>query len=282
MRNAKPAIFCLTFFCTFFSSCGTSEKDLEKSLTGNWLILYPDHQLTSAHQREVYAKYQDSILALYGLKLITLDANGAFKELDSLENPPGKWMITQDSLLKIREGGKGFNPFNTALTSFQDSALLLTQYLPLQDEKIKVVWHLKKVKDDDSIAAKLFSSEANAWRKKPLTPQTADAVKKRLGAMLSYYAGYFDLVGKSSAYFAPVRVPLPFRYYQHAIGLKTEMPVAFINLFYNEAEAATAYNLLEQALNLYKGDFSWGGNLVQEYSAFLKKLAAWLNRTYSQ
>ncbi|GAA4728872.1 hypothetical protein [Flavisolibacter ginsenosidimutans] len=281
MRIAKPVIFCLTLFCTFFSSCGTSEKDLAKSLAGNWLILYPDHRLTTAHQREVYAKYQDSILALYGLKLITLDANGSFKEIDSLEKPPGKWMISQDSLLKIREAGKGFNPFNTALTNLKDSELLLTQYLPLQNEKIKVVWHLKRL-EEDSLVAKLFSSEANAWRKIPLSLQSIIAIKKRLAAMLNYYADYFDLVGKSSAYFAPGRVPLPFRYYQHGMGLKTEMPVAFVNLFYNEAEAATAYNLLAQALNLYKDDFSWGENLVQEYSAFFRKLAGWMSRDYSR
>jgi hypothetical protein len=281
MRNAKPFVCFLSFVCLLFVSCNPSEKDLAKSLAGNWLILYPDHQLTTTRQREVYAKYQDSILALFGLKLITLDANGTFNEMDSVEKAPGKWMITEDSLLKIREGGKGFNPFNTALTNLRDSEVLLTQYLPLQDEKIKVVWHLKKI-EEDSVMAKLFSAEANAWRKKPSSPQSTEALKKRLASILNYYANYFDLVGSASAYFAPVRVPLPFRYYQHAIGLKTEMPAAFVNLFYSQAEAATAYEWLAQALTVFKDDFSWGGNLVQEYSAFLKKLAAWLNRDYER
>ena len=251
-------------------SCGT--KDVATAVTGRWLILYPDHKLTSQHQREVYGRYQDSLLRLYGLKLVSLDADGSFQETDSFQKPAGKWLLWGDSLLKIREGGKGFNPFTATYSGIREGETLLLQYLPLEDEKIKLVWHLKKVEDDEQTAA-LFSDTANAWRKIPAAPETPPAQRRRLAATLNYYAAYFTLVGTEARYFAPGRVPLPMGYYQHAVSLKTAMPEAFVRLFYNEGDAATACALLKQAIQAEKGNFPRDKNFVLEYGLFLKKLA---------
>ena len=122
---------------------------------------------------------------------------------------------------------------------------------------------------------KLFSSEANHWRKKPTAPEPESAIRKRLVSLLKYYSDYFKLVSKESSYFLVSRVPLPFRYYQHAIGLRDMQP-AFVNLFYNEDDAKKAYTILEQTINALTGKFDWNENFVVEYGLSLKKMANWL------
>src|SRR4051812_14150212 len=103
-----PYLFFL-LLCLVQLSCGSKKRDLFEDLKGNWLILYPDHRLSSSEQREVYGRHQDSIVNLYGLKLISLAENGDFNEVDSMFRPSGKWILTTDSQVKIREGGRGFN-----------------------------------------------------------------------------------------------------------------------------------------------------------------------------
>lgn len=274
-RTAFAILWPLLFACLFFYSCGLRSKGAADALAGHWLILYPDHKLTSLHQREVYGHYQDSLVRLYGLKLITLDANGSFAEADSLQTA-AKWMVWEDSLVKIREGGMGFNPFTTTYGGIQNDEALLVQYPRLENEKIKVVWHLKKIDEDEQVQA-LFSAEANAWRKKPTTPETLTAMRKRLASMLKYYAAYFALIGNEAIYFAPARIPLPFGYYQHAVHLRTKLPDAFVRLFYNEAAAAAARALLQQAVNAEGSAFQRDKNFVIEYGLFFKKLARWLD-----
>lgn len=268
----KHVVACL-FFCSLpaLFSCG-KQSDAATALTGHWLILYPDHKLTSQHQRDVYGRYQDSLLRLYGLKLITLGADGSFQEADSLLKPPGKWLLWGDSLVKIREAGKGFNPFNTTYSGVQEGEALLTQSLLLENERIKLVWHLKKVENGEN-AASLFSDSLNAWRKIPPAPETGDAMRKRLAAMLHYYAVYFRLVGTEARYFAPGRVPLPLIYYQHAVSVKAVMPDAFEHLFYDDLEAAEAFVLLKQAVEEEKNNFPRDKNFVLEYGLFFEKLA---------
>lgn len=271
MKTVLPCrVLLFSLACLFVVSCAHN-NDPEKDLAGHWLILYPDHQLTSPHQRRVYGRWQDSIVSLYGLKLITLAPDGRFLETDSLLRPHGRWLLTPDSLLKIREGGKGFNPFNTRLGGRQNGELLLTQYLPLEDEKIKVVWHLKKIESDEP-AARLFSAEANAWRQRPASPEPKKMLQKRLAAALAFYGDYFALVGKEATYFSLARVPLPLRFYQHAVVLAPQPSPAFTALFYNDADAATAYRLLEKSLAA-TGDYPSAENYVAEYGLLLKKWA---------
>lgn len=266
----------MRFYCflllLFGFGCGNQKQNTRDALTGNWLILYPDHRLTSYSQREVYGRYQDSLITLYGLKLIKLEGDGRFVEIDSIRPKGAKWNF-QDSVFRVQEGGKGFNPFNTTFTDLENDTLKLTQFLTLEDEKVKLVWHLKKI-DDDAKEASLFGAEANSWRKVPSAPESPEAMRKRLAAMLDFYGDYFTLVSKESIYFSPARVPLPFHYYQHAIGLQEQFRPDFVRLFFNEGDALRAHSLLKQALNA--NSFPRGDNFVTEYGLFLKKLAKWM------
>ena len=265
----------IIMYSLFVSGCSSpGAKDLSEILPGNWLIVFPDHQLKSQEERKAYGKYQDSIVGLYGLKLLSIKENGEFVEIDSLLKVPARWTAGKDGQLVVQEGGKGFNPFKISFKEFSNDTLRMVQYLSLDDEQIKLVWHLKKI-SADSQAAKLFFSEANHWRKKPTAPEPESAIRKRLVALLNYYSDYFKLVSDESSYFLVSRVPLPFRYYQHAIGLR-EMPPAFVNLFHNEEDAKKAHAILGQTINALANRFEWDENFVVEYGLFLKKMANWL------
>src|SRR5829696_4776692 len=65
-------LFSAFCFLLFVSCNGDSNKNPAEAMTGNWLILYPDHHLKTRSERDVYGKYQDSIVNLFGLKLISL------------------------------------------------------------------------------------------------------------------------------------------------------------------------------------------------------------------
>ena len=174
-----------------FIGCKSSGPDeLSKILPGHWLIVFPEHKLYSQYQRELYSQNQDSIVNLYGLKLISFKNNGTFYETDSFFKAPGKWILNNKSQFMMREGGKGFNPFKTSFLGFDNDTLRLAQMLQLGGEEIKLVWHLKKISDSDS-AANLFLPESNAWRRPPSNPESEQAIKKRLIAMLTYYGNYF-------------------------------------------------------------------------------------------
>jgi hypothetical protein len=262
---------CLLLAVSFLFSCSSEKDDMKASLTGNWLILYPDHHLRTRSEREVYGRYQDSMVNLFGLKLISFNAEGKFMEIDSLFQIRGQWTLLNEKELQLREGGKGFNPFNTTIDRLENDTLRLVQQLPLENEKIKVVWHLKKV-DEDTVAQKLLAPQANEWRKKPGRPETEPEIRKRLVGLLNYYSNYLKLVSKESSYFLKSRIHLPFQYYQHALGMKKEMSPGFIHLFYDENDARKAYTILSQTVDRLAGQFEWGENFVVEYALFFKRM----------
>jgi len=272
LRFVLPMLICL-----MVCSCDTFNwKKPSEAIRGNWLIIFPDHRLKTTQEREVYGRHQDSIVSLYGLKLVSLSATGTFTEIDSVLKPPGRWTFTNDSLLRIQEGGRGFNPFTAAFKKFDKDTLQVIQNLALGGEKIKLVWHLKKIEDDGE-GAMLFDVAYNNWRKRPTAPEPSATMRKRLAAILDYYATYFTLISKEATYFVPVRVPLPLHYYQHGIGMNSNLSPAFKALFYNEADAAKAYAILQQGMRS-TDVASTGDNYVVEYGLFLKKMAEALEK----
>lgn len=93
--------------------------------------------------------------------------------------------------------------------------------------------------------------------------------------MLDYYSTYYFLVDRESSYFIPSRVMLPFRFYQHAIGLRplTEKS-SFMKLFYDSAQAAKAHLSLDIAMGKLRGRFpSDGESFIHEYASYMKLMA---------
>lgn len=226
----------LLYSCTFLKK---EKKDFSKAIVGDWLILYPDHEIANAEQRKLYTAAQDSIVALLGLKTISFRDKGMFVQTDSLFKPPGKWNLNpENNNLFIRNGGKGLDFFAGNLTGIHHDTMQIVETIVLGDQKIKLTWFLKRITDKKSLA--LFDEDKNWWRKKPGF-ETDTQLRKRVKAMLQYYSLYYEIVSKESAYFSQSRVFLPFKYYQHSMGLRTFNGKSnFCSFFYTTQQAEQA------------------------------------------
>lgn len=102
-------------------------------------------------------------------------------------------------------------------------------------------------------------------------------MKRRLAEMLTFYGNYFGLVSSQANYFLRGRVPMPFTYYQHAIGIRTDSLPAFENFFYNTEQASKANKILAQTVRKLRYDFPDDQNFGIEYGLFFKKMATKLS-----
>jgi hypothetical protein len=262
--------------CLLFSSCTflkKEKKDFSKAIIGDWLILYPEHELTNAEQRKLYTAAQDSIVALLGLKTISFRDKGVFLQTDSLFKPPGKWNLNpENNNLFIRNGGKGLDFFAGNLTGIHHDTMQIVETILLDDEKIKLTWFLKRISDKKALT--LFDGEKNWWRKKSGI-ETDVQLRKRIKAMLHYYSLYYEMVSKESAYFSQSRVFLPFKYYQHSMGLRAFNDKSnFSHFFYTTQQAEQAHAILSGAMDKIRNkSFPSGKDFVIEYAMFMNKLA---------
>jgi hypothetical protein len=261
---------CLIASCTFLKK---EKKDFSKAVIGDWLILYPDHEIVNAEQRKLYTTAQDSIVDLLGLKTISFRDKGVFFQTDSLFKPHGKWNLnTENNNLFIRNGGRGLDFFAGNLTGIHNDTMQIVETIALGDQKIKLTWFLKRIIDKKSLG--LFEEGENWWRKKPGI-ETDEQLRKKVKAMLRYYSLYYDVVSRESAYFSQSRVFLPFKYYQHGMGLRAFNDNSNFSRFFSTAQQAEqAHAILSGAMNkLRHKSFPSGRDFVIEYALFMGKLA---------
>lgn len=266
--------YVILFFLTLAIACNQADEhtDVQKALTGNWFVLYPEDVLVTDEQEKVYAAIQDSLTGLKCLKLVSFSPNGEFSQLDSIDIK-GRWGTKENENVLVYDGGRGFDNFKSTFTGLKDDILQLTEIVNSGGEKIKLIWHLKKI--EDGYATQLFTPAMNEWRRKPLKPESDDELKKRLVQVLEYYSIYFQLIADESSYFIPGRVILPVNFYQHGIGLKKfDMESKFTSLFYSSEQAEMAYYILKGAFNRAKFDTPKElKSYSAEYALMLKELA---------
>ncbi|HET6994094.1 MAG TPA: hypothetical protein VFI06_03880 [Chitinophagaceae bacterium] len=256
-----------------YTSCKqiTGAEKKHRDLQGNWLITSPDHKLKNNRQEIIYSKIQDSSVELISLKLISLSEKGVFRQMDSVEKR-GKWGMSTDNVVFIENGGKGFDNFNARFTSYKDGLLELTEFVEAEDEKIELVWSLKKV--SDKFSSKLFDDENNKWRIRPTHRETEGQIKQRLSDMLRYYSDYYSLVTEESSFFVTTRVFLPFKFYQHGMGIKPfDEESYFVRLFYDKAQAEQAWKYLKLMMSALRHDFPKREDFLQEYAAFMETMS---------
>jgi hypothetical protein len=187
-------------------------------MIGNWLIVAPQHILKTDNERKVYAKAQDSIINLFGLKLISFTEEGKFIQIDSIFAKPGAWAM-DSLLLNIKSEGLGFERFAGRFAGVVNDTIMITEFIKLGNEEVKLVWNLKKI-------------------------------------------------------FSPLRVFLPFQYYQHGVGLKEFWPYdSFVNNFFDVADAKKAYDMIKLAMMKIEDDpFPSGENFVIEYARYFERV----------
>jgi hypothetical protein len=270
----------LLLLVLWFTGCKSAKKEVtvQDVVTGNWLIVYPDHAMLNEKQRKLYGKVQDSIVNLFGLKLISFTGKGEFVQMDSLYGGRGKWKLMPDNSIAIGLAGRGFDKFKADFATYKNGVLEMIESVISDNKSFPLVWHLKKIDKEDKEDF-LFNEKNNWWRKKPLQPEVDEGIKKRVVAMLKYYAVYFAFVSRESSYFSPFRVLLPFKYYSHGIGLKDfKEDGPFANHFYSAAEAKTAHQFIADAMNGIRGEFPSGEDFVIEYSKYFDLLGEQLEK----
>lgn len=269
---------CSLLFASVLFSCGAKTKTKtsgdRSAISGQWIIIRPEHVIYTQHAYEAYTSLtRDSLLNAFGLKVLEFGGNGEFFEGDSILSPPAKWMVKDNGEFLIDGGGEGFRRFRGGFDGIRNDTMLISENLALPGDTVKIIWHLVRL---DASAKPLFDKAANWWRNKPTASEDTAALAKRVKAMLEYYAVYFSEVSKTASYFSQLRVPLPFRYYQHAVGLKPfKEDLPFNAFFYNNEDAEKAHTLLSNAIR--KGEdekLKAGKDFVIEYAAFFKKFAA--------
>jgi hypothetical protein len=256
----------------FLSACKTNPSTPTKpdTLTGNWLIISPDHRLKNDFQKTTYGRMQDSIVGLKGLKLVRFNASDEFQQVDSSFGISGNWKLVDNQII-IQRGGKGFEPMKASILDFVKDTLRMVETILLPGDSVQLVWYLKKI-PAGSAANSLFSFQENQWRIKPKSPGTDETIRKKTAAILHFYAGYFELISIEAMYFSPKRVFLPLRYYQHGIGLKPlSDSKVFSALFYDLNDAQKAYAMLSAAIRK-EPSFPKGENYVIEYARYLRQL----------
>jgi hypothetical protein len=263
----------LLFILLIEVGCKPGSNNIHAKLSGNWFIVYPDEDLKNKQQEKIYAAIQDSLVTLKGVKLITLEQNGTFIQWDSTLFT-GKWGTVDEKQVVVSGAGTGFENFKAEFSGIEGDLLKLTEYLNVEGEQIKLVWHLKKINSGKT--ASLFDPQKNKWRNKPAQAETEVQMKERLSDMLSYYSVYFKLIAEQSSYFMPIRIMLPVKFYQHAIGMKDFDPKhRFTSLFHSASEAKQAYDLLKEAVNHSDYNFpeSDKNSYSSEYALMLEKLS---------
>jgi len=255
-----------------FFSCKSADTDNpEDILPGNWFVLYPEEELQTRKQEEVYAATQDSLTDLKCLKLVRFSEKGKFNQQDSI-SITGTWNMKEANVVQVAGGGEGFDRFHTRFTSYKDGVLKLTELAEARGEKLKLVWHLLRIEKGSATA--LFDEKKNKWRNKAIKEESDNEIRERLIQMLEYYAVYFQLIADESSYFMPSRVILPFKFYQHGIGLKTFDPESnFARLFYSTEQAQFANFVLKGAIERASFDYKDNSSYSKEYVKMLEELA---------
>lgn len=270
---------CLIIPLVFFSCNSVDKNNPETILPGNWFVLYPEEELQTRKQEEVYAATQDSLTNLKCLKLLRFSEKGAFNQLDST-TITGTWNIKEAGVVQVAGGGQGFDLFQTRFSGYNKGVLKLTELADARGEKLKLVWHLLKIEKGN--ATTLFDEAKNKWRYKAVKEETDNEIRERLVQMLEYYAAYFQLIADESSFFMPSRVILPFKFYQHGIGLKAFDPESkFAQLFYSTEQAKFASYVLEGAIGRASFDFKDNSSYSREYVKMLEELAKQVRKQVS-
>jgi hypothetical protein len=258
----KPLIVILLFVLSCSSLSETEKR--RQTISGNWLIISPDHNLQDAGQYRAYSHIQDSIVGLMGLKMIKLSDDGTFQQLDSA-GKTGRWGMTPNNIIFVEQGGRGFEDFSAGFADYKNGLMHLTQFVEADGERIELTWNLKKI--TGNYASKLFAREKNEWRNKPSHPETEQQMRQRLSDMLHYYSAYYKLVTREANFFISKRVILPFTFYQHAMAMKPYDEASFFSgLFFNKEESEKAWNYLKRVLVLLRDDYPHKTDFLEEYS----------------
>lgn len=265
----------LLLLCLLSACVSEKSNDLQSNVQGNWLLL--NMRAEAPYLDSSFLQSEDSLTQIYTHKLIRLGEEGLFTDLDSIYKQEGKWLLVENKYLAIAKAGKGFEMFVSEFVDFDNEKqiLRLRQKISKSNkiDSVAVIWQLKKIEPSHTNYS-LFADSNQSWRKKTLVPQSEAELKAKLSKMLNYYGDYFELISAESDFFVTWRIPLPFRFYAHGVGLKSlEKSIGFEQFFYDADDAQKALFLLQKAMNSKPFVYPQRDTYTLEYAAFLKMMA---------
>lgn len=126
-------------------------------------------------------------------------------------------------------------------------------YLVLKSRNSKgLTVNLLLKKDDyfESDKTDLLSLPLNWWRIKPTKSESKAQIKRRVLAQIDYMISYFELISdKKYGSFQSKPLVCPFSLFANGIGLDPSGVQDYNQLFFDDTDAAFAYNLLKGGLN---------------------------------
>jgi hypothetical protein len=270
----------LLLLCLMAACSQPKPTDLNSVAAGNWLLLEMSPEAPMYDTS--FNKIEDATNLTYTHKMIRLQKDGVFADVDSMQHQKGKWLVLNNQQLAIAKAGKGFDLFVASFMAYDAK----NQVLKLRHkigrgagiDSLPVIWQFKKI-DESNQWHYLFADSSNRWRVKPLEPEPVAVLQKRLSNMLLFYAAYFEMVSAESDFFVTWRFPLPFKFYAHGVGMKTlDKSNGFEQFFYDKADAEKAVQLIENAMRSNTSPYPKRDTYTLEYAALLKILARELLR----
>jgi hypothetical protein len=265
----------LLLLCLMAACSQPKPTDLNSVAAGNWLLLEMNPEAPMYDTS--FNKIEDATNRTYTHKMIRLQKEGVFADVDSMQQQQGKWLVLNNQQLAIAKAGKGFDLFVASFMAYDAK----NQVLKLRHkigrgagiDSLPVIWQFKKI-DESNQWHYLFADSSNRWRVKPLEPEPVAVLQKRLSNMLLFYAAYFEMVSAESDFFVTWRFPLPFKFYAHGVGMKTlDKSNGFEQFFYDKADAEKAVQLIENAMRSNTSPYPKRDTYTLEYAALLKILA---------
>ncbi len=229
------------------------------------------------HVQENEEKESLNKLGLYCLRLYT---NGNYALCADLLFEQGKWVFDeQTKMLLLTVNDKD---------GTDDIRYIADQTLPTGKTQFSFYhkYPVNKAEPDEMIEVKAvanksdadpYSAAMNSWRKKPVSIESAEQIKKRTIAYLIFLKALYEHEKKNNLDNAEASwYPKPLKFYNNTVRMayNNEM-IDWYNCFYSDDQGIEAYKLISGALRSIKisGDTDVDRNIncVEQLLAFMNK-----------
>ena len=254
---------------------GFTAKDVNdpllKDLPGSWRLHNLSLAALSSNEMEGNVMFQNAKTNDIQSIMVLKTDGGYFTSRDGATQFTS-WEFVSPNIISLK-GGTGSNDITINSLSgdtLKGSYELNSPQTGSRVAKVNATW--SKMSEED--AAVWANPDLYIWKQKPTASETPEQIKARLKSLLSYNSLMAGTAAKNNATTLNTNnFQLPFKYYQGSIALKQEDPNdSFNSLFYNGTNAHAAYVQLHEAFK--KVPYPKSGNYIQEYSDFMKNLAA--------
>jgi hypothetical protein len=274
----------LLLLIVLFAGCKEGTKDKQPapvainvsadSLAGHWIVLHVGISGTNEKYNSLLQAVVEPMKDQMELGMFSFKPGGnLIVDAGSKDYENGKWTVAGNKLNIATKTLSSDRDLPFTVTRFVKDTLTIENIMDKKDDTLHIEYHLRKLRSTDSIAD-IFDPAMNAWRNKPLKPESNAAIKLRLKQLLHYYSAYFATFRHNKvSFFNRQKILLPLAFYSGGLGLTPfEESDEWKEVFYNTADANKAYKILEGLFDSLEYPDE-GNNFVLEYVIALERLS---------